>query len=141
MKKDILALLVPNSFLSDPEGNITVLFEYVQQNSELCMVLFDTTRTISLIKPMQEIGMGEVLQLFDASGESPVPVRIAANHLVMSLVMLIHWWLDNGKPYSSAEMGRFAAELIIRPAVKTIFGDAIPTSAAGFLSPGSPPEA
>ena len=138
MKKDILALLIPNSFLSSPETNSTVLFQYVQQNRELCRVLFDTTRTMSLVKPVQEIGMDDVLQLFEASNDSPIPVRIAANHLVMSLVMLIQWWLDNDMPYSPEEMGRFAAQLIIRPVTRAIFGDLIPTPGAEFPSPESP---
>jgi hypothetical protein len=99
-----------------------LIFKYVEQNCDLCRVLLDSTDTMSLLKPVQEIGLSDSTLMANASEQSSVPVEVAISHLMSSLVMLIRWWLDNNIPYPPERMGQIAAELIIRPVIEAMLG-------------------
>jgi AcrR family transcriptional regulator len=116
MKDEFQSLLAPYSMVSDPERTGTLLFEYVEQNSDLCRVLLNSTDIMSLLKPVQEIGLSEE-SLKNVSSQGVVPPELATAHLMSSLVMLIRWWLDHDMPYPAERMGQIAAELIIRPVI------------------------
>jgi AcrR family transcriptional regulator len=122
MKDEFQSLLVPYSMVSDPVETGALLFEYVEQNRDLCRVLLDSTDIMSLLKPVQEIGLNEQAFMFNVSDQSPVPGDIAVSHLMSSLVMLIRWWLDHNMPYTPRRMGQIAADLIIRPVVGAVQG-------------------
>ena len=123
MKDEFQSLLAPFSIVNNPEKTGKLLFEYVEQNCDLCRVLFNSTDTMSLLKPVQEIGLSESSSMFNISTQSSVPLDIAISHLMSSLVMLIRWWLDHGMPYPPERMGQFAAELVIRPVIVAVLGD------------------
>lgn len=123
MKDEFQSLLAPFSIVNNPEKTGKLLFEYVEQNSDLCRVLFNSTDTMSLLKPVQEIGLSESSSMFIISNQSSVPLDIAISHLMSSLVMLIRWWLDHDMPYPPERMGQFAAGLIIRPVIGAVLGD------------------
>jgi AcrR family transcriptional regulator len=115
MKDDFTRLLVPFSIVSDPEHTGTLIFEYVQANCDLCRVLLNSTDTMSLLRPMEAIGQQEMAPLLEPARDNLVPVDVAADHLMSSLVMLIRWWLEHDLPYPPERMGKIAAELIIKP--------------------------
>ncbi len=98
----------------------TLIFEYVRDNRDLCRVLLDSTNTMALLRPVQDIGLQEAEQMFGPSADRHVMVDLAVNHLMTSLVMLIRWWLDHGMPYTPEKMGEIVAELIIRPVIKAV---------------------
>ena len=123
MKDEFQSLLAPFSIVNNPEKTGKLLFEYVEQNCDLCRVLFNSTDTMSLLKPVQEIGLSESSSMFIISEQSSVPLDIAISHLMSSLVMLIRWWLDHDMPYPPERMGQFAAYLIIRPVIGAVLGD------------------
>jgi AcrR family transcriptional regulator len=123
MKDEFQSLLAPFSIVNNPEKTGKLLFEYVEQNCDLCRVLFNSTDTMSLLKPVQEIGLSESSSMFIISNQSSVPLDIAISHLMSSLVMLIRWWLDHDMPYPPERMGQFAAGLIIRPVIGAVLGD------------------
>jgi AcrR family transcriptional regulator len=122
MKDEFQTLLAPYSLVDDPEKTGTLLFEYVQENCDLCRVLLDSTDTISLLKPVQEIGRNESTLMVSVPASETVPLEVAVSHLMSSLVMLIRWWLDHDMPYSPERMGQIAAELIIRPVIRAVMG-------------------
>ncbi len=122
MKDEFISLLAPYSIVNHPEKTGSLLFEYVAQNGDLCRVLFNSTDTMSLLKPVQEIGLNETTSMFSATGQSSVPVDAAISHLMSSLVMLIRWWLDHDMPYSPERMGQIATGLIIRPVIEALLG-------------------
>ena len=122
MKDEFVSLLAPYSMVTDPEKTGTLLFEYVAKNGDLCRVLLNSTETMSLLKPVQEIGLNETPLMMNISEQSSVPVDAAISHLMSSLVMLIRWWLDHDMPYSPERMGQIAAELIIRPVIGAMQG-------------------
>jgi hypothetical protein len=99
-----------------------LLFEYVQENRDLCRVLLDSTDTMELLKPVQEIGRSDSTLRLNASLHGRVPLDAAVAHLMSSLVMLIRWWLDHDMPYPPERMGQIAAELIIRPVISSVIG-------------------
>jgi AcrR family transcriptional regulator len=123
MKDDFIRLLAPYSMIGDPDKTGTLIFEYVEKNLDLCRVLLNSTETMSLLKPVQEIGRSESTLIEHASQPKVVPVEVAISHLMSSLVMLIRWWLDHEMPYPPERMGRIAAELIIRPVLGAVLGD------------------
>jgi AcrR family transcriptional regulator len=125
MRDDFQELLAPPTMVSDPETTARLVFEYVKQNSNLCRVLFDSSDTMSLIRPVQAVGLQEVDSIFANTQGARVPVEIAINHLMSSLVMLLRWWLDNNLPYSPERMGQIAAELIIRPVIASMEGQVL----------------
>jgi len=128
MKEEFQGLLVPHSMVSNPEETGTLIFEYVYKNCELCKVLLYSTDTLTLLKPVIEIGLQETPQIFRIKKEESFPIEIAANHLMVSLVMLIRWWLDNDLPYTPEQMGKFAASLIIRPVIDAVKNPYFPKS-------------
>ena len=123
MKDEFVSLLAPYSMVTDPEKTGTLLFEYVAKNGDLCRVLLNSTETMSLLKPVQEIGLNETPLMMNISEQSSVPVDAAISHLMSSLVMLIRWWLDHDTPYPPERMGQIAAQLIIRPVIEAVLGE------------------
>ena len=122
MKDEFLERLVPYSMVEDPEQTGRLLFEYVEQNCDLCRVLLDSTDTMSLLKPVQEIGLSERALLVNEPAPGGLPAELVISHLMSSLVMLIRWWLDHNMPYPPERMGQIAAELIIRPVIGAMLG-------------------
>lgn len=122
MKDEFQNLLAPYSMVNDPEKTGTLLFDYVEQNCDLCRVLLDSTDTMSLLKPVYEIGMSDDTLRLNLSEQRSVPLEIAVTHLMSSLVMLLRWWLEHNMPYPPERMGQIAAELIIRPVIGAVLG-------------------
>ena len=120
MKEEFQVVFTPDLIVSEPEKMGKFLFEYVGENRDLCRVLLDSTNTMALLKPVQEMGLQEAELMFGPSADRQVMVDLAVNHLMTSLVLLIRWWLDHGMPYSPEKMGEIVAELIIRPVIKAV---------------------
>ncbi len=120
MKEEFQGLLVPHSIVSDPEKTGTLVFQYVVDHRDLCRVLLDSTDITTWLKPVRDIGLYEIRQIFGDSNERSIPIEVAAYHLMVSLIMLIRWWLDNDTPYSPHRMGEIAAILIIRPVIDAL---------------------
>jgi AcrR family transcriptional regulator len=120
MKEEFKLVLTPDLIVSEPEKMGALLFEYVRANRDLCRVLLDSTNTMALLRPLQEMSLQEAEQMFGPTGDRQVMMDLAVNHLMTSLVLLIRWWLDHDMPYPSEKMGEIAAELIIRPVIKSL---------------------
>ena len=73
MKDEFIGLLAPYSIVTDPVKTGTLVFEYVQANSDLCRVLLVSTDTMSLLKPVQQLGLANASLL--AAGSSGEGVR------------------------------------------------------------------
>jgi len=120
MKEEFQVVLTPDLIVSEPEKMGTLLFEYVCANRDLCRVLLDSTNTMALLRPVQEMGLQEAERMFGPTVDRQIMVDLAVNHLMTSLVMLIRWWLDHGMPYPPEKMGEIVAEIIIRPVIKSV---------------------
>jgi AcrR family transcriptional regulator len=122
MKEDLQVLMQPYTLAANPEETGRLIFQYVQDHCDLCKVLVNSTDTMSLIKPVQELGLQETEAMLGVNPQGSLPLDIVINHLMSSLVMLIRWWLDNDSPYTPEQMGKIAADLIIRPATSAALG-------------------
>jgi AcrR family transcriptional regulator len=112
---ELLHLLQPWQADDDPVAVGTLLFRYVQDHSQVCRVLLSSRGSTALMQQMIEAGTRNVLQQNTPLEGSPVPVEIAAHHLVAASISLIQWWLDHAMPYPPEHMGVIYHELIARP--------------------------
>lgn len=120
MKDEFIGLLQPHSTATDPERTGVLIFEYVYNNADLCRVLLNSTETMALLRPLQEMGMKENQELFDNVSADSIPPEVAIYHMMTSLMMMIRWWLENDMPYPPVRMGQIAAELIIKPVHRAV---------------------
>ena len=120
MREEFQVELTPDLILSQPEKMGALLFEYVRENRDLCRVLLDSTNTMALLRPLQEMGLQEAEMMFGPPAGLQMMVDLAVNHLMTSLVLLIRWWLDHDMPYTPEKMGEIVAELIIRPVLVAV---------------------
>ena len=120
---ELLRLLQPWQTNADPAALGTRLFRYVQEHSQVCQVLLSSRGSTALRQQMIETGTRNVLQHHTALEGSPVPVEIAAHHLVAASITLIQWWLDHEMPYPPERMGVIYHELIVRPTRTVTFKD------------------
>jgi len=57
--------------------------------------------------------VGGVYETFEAKPASRVPMEVAAQHLVGSLMRFLAWWLDNDRPYPPERMGEVYQDLLL----------------------------
>lgn len=112
---------------ADPYAVGTLLFQFVERQREVCHALLSSRGSATLRGRIVAAGTASVIAQNSARAGSPVPMEIAANHLVAASMDLIQWWLDHAMPYPAVEMGRIYHELIVRP-----------THAVAFAAPVQP---
>ena len=112
---ELMALLRPTVRGSDAAADGTLIFRYVGEHSEVCRVLLDSRGSAALVRRILEAGIHGVLEDNRPLSGSPVPVEVAAYHLVASSIALISWWLEQEMPYPPERMGIIYSELIVRP--------------------------
>jgi AcrR family transcriptional regulator len=109
----------PLQFFTDPNlqvdelPNTRVLFEHVQENSNLYRVLLFSNR--GLVQPLKEFAVQEFKAHYGTFFETDIPFEIITNHMISSIITLLRWWLDNDMCYSPEEMGDISNRLIIQP--------------------------
>jgi AcrR family transcriptional regulator len=121
--EELLGLL-PLSPEADPATVGTLIFQYVQQQSEVVRVLLSSRGSATLVQRIIEAGTESVLLQNSPRPGAVVPMEIAAYHLVTSSLSLIQWWLEHDMPYPPERMGTIYHELLVRP-----------TSAMAFTRP------
>ncbi|MFL7871013.1 MAG: TetR/AcrR family transcriptional regulator [Anaerolineales bacterium] len=109
----------PIEFFTDPNHHVDylpktcILFEHVQENSDLYRVLLFSNR--GLVQPLKDFAVQEFRANFGAFLETDIPFEIITNHLISSIITLLRWWLDNDMCYPPEEMGDITYRLIIQP--------------------------
>ena len=99
----------------------TLLFRYVEEHEAVIRVLLSSPGAASLVQHMLEAESQGILLDKQPLEGSEIPTEIAAYHVVSSTIVLIHWWLDHGKPYPPERMGIIYRELIINPTMTVAF--------------------
>lgn len=123
---ELLLLLQQPQAENDPAVAGTLLFQYVQSQSAVCRVLLSSRGSAVLLQRTIEMGTRNVLAQHAALDGSPVPMEIAAHHLVASAIALIQWWLDHDMPYPVERMGTIYHALIVRPTRAVAFSAQAP---------------
>ena len=88
-------------------GNI--LFQHVQENSDLYRVLSFSDR--GLVLPLKAFAIEEFKANYGAQLETDIPFDILVNHMISAMITLLRWWLGNDMCYSPDEMGEYALRL------------------------------
>jgi len=105
----------PTSSEADPRVTGRLVFAHAQQHGALYRVLLASQGSSDLLWRVREIGVQGVLDTYRERQDSPVPLEIAANHIIASFLALIDWWLKHDMPYPPERMGEIYAALIIEP--------------------------
>ena len=112
---DLLHLLAQPQLDGDPVLVGTLVFQYVQDHSELCRVFLSSRGSPALVRRMVETSTRIMLAEHLPLPGSVVPPEIAAHHLVTASIALIQWWLDHDLPLPPERMGIIYAALIAHP--------------------------
>lgn len=112
---DHLQGLLPLGPTTTPAHEGTVIFEHVGQSHHIYRILLQGEGTQRLLDQIQAAAVAQVMARFQSRPGSPVPLEIAATHLVDSIVALIRWWLRHDMPYPPQRMGQFYAMLVAEP--------------------------
>jgi AcrR family transcriptional regulator len=95
------------------EGKL--IFEYIQQEADLFRILLKSQSVArirkSVIKNIAVIFQDSCGFLQVANGH--IPTNIASNHMAVSLLALIEWWLEHKLSPSPVQMGKIYKALII----------------------------
>lgn len=118
---ELMNLLLPHTSTSSSTDVGTLIFKYVQEHEEVIRVLVSSRGSSALMRHVLESGTESILQKNRPQPDSPIPIEIAAYHIVSSSISLIQWWLEHGQPYSPEQMGVIYQELIARPTSKIAF--------------------
>lgn len=98
---------------ADDLPNSKILFEHVQENSDLYQVLLFSNR--GLVQPLKVFAVQEFKANYGTFLETNIPFDILTNHMISSMITLLRWWLNNDMCFSPEEMGKYAFRLIIQP--------------------------
>lgn len=99
--------------LFEQEGYL--LFEHVSKNQSLYRGILDShTFTRKLRNHIRNIVRKHLDGHAEEISSSPIPIEIAAQHMVSSLLGLIDWWLTEDAPYSLERMAMIYDRLIIQ---------------------------
>jgi AcrR family transcriptional regulator len=133
---ELNAILAPGN-MDKPEDDGLVIFEHVRENGRLYQVLVKGDGTQGILDRLQQQALLEAESRFRAQGltDGPdVPLRVAANQVVVGTMGLIKWWLAHAEPFPPERMGRIYAQLVIRPALALL--TSVPGSGQRFEGQG-----
>lgn len=100
--------------------NAVLIFEYVNQNSDLYTMLTTSKGFRNILHQVQERDAQILYAQFEKAGLMGDYFHLLANHTITSISDMVRWWLTNDKPYSTDEMGKLASELILQPVFSLI---------------------
>jgi AcrR family transcriptional regulator len=92
-----------------------LMFRFVQENQDVFKVILLSRGMRFCLAPIIEHAQGQAARLMSKISGKGIPVEIAANHVVTSMLSLMRWWLANDMAYSPEKMGAIAAQLIVQP--------------------------
>lgn len=98
-----------------PEENGLHLFQYVQQNHDLMLVVLGPQGCRTARALVFGVGQAKAQQLLAELNHSTMESPIIANHVTAATLALIEWWLVNEMPHPPAQMGAIFADLIVKP--------------------------
>ncbi len=116
----------------ETEGRL--IFEYIEQKSDLFRILFKSQSVTRVRKKV----VRDIAVIFQkscaplAGANSQVTVNIMSNHIAASLFSLIEWWLENNMVPPPAEMGKIYKSLIIDSTMGAV-------GSLSLIKPVSPP--
>ena len=104
----------------EAEGRL--IFEYIKQKSDLLRILLKSQSVARIRKSV----ISNISTMYQNSCTplrrpgSPIPIKIAGNHIATSLLALIEWWLENKMSPPPAQMGKIYKTLIIDATISAV---------------------
>lgn len=118
MLRDVLVELVdllgPLARVEPREAG-TQLFRHARQHADLYRLLLRRGGSGELLNEAVRVGVSGVYDSYETKPGSRVPLEVAAQHFIGSLMRLLAWWLDNDQPYPPQRMGEIYQDLILLP--------------------------
>lgn len=122
--KDELLLYVLESVLHDindltkpemsPYEQALVTFEYIKEHNRVYHVFISIPRNSELVQTVYESIEKDIRSNYVARDPDRIPIEIAVNHIVTSILELIRWWIVNDMKYPVEQMATIQAEMIVK---------------------------
>ncbi len=103
----------PDTSQLETEGRL--IFEYIQQKVDLFRILLKS-QSVARIRKSVVRNIATIFQNSCAPlqrSNNQIPVKIAGNHMAISLLALIEWWIENKLSPPPSQMGKIYKALII----------------------------
>jgi AcrR family transcriptional regulator len=114
--------LAQQSDMSALQTEGRLIFEYIEQNADLFRILLKS-QSVSRVRKKVVRNIAVIFQkscLPLARSRDPMIVAITSNHIAISLLALIEWWLENKMRPAPAQMGKIYKVLIIDATVNAV---------------------
>jgi len=112
---DHIETLAKQSETSALETEGRLIFEYIEQKADLFRILFKS-QSVTRVRKKVVRNIAVIFQkscLPLARSGNQVTIAITSNHIAISLLALIEWWLDNKMSPPASQMGKIYKALII----------------------------
>ncbi len=100
------------------------LFAYVREHEAIFRVVLLDDSARFVLHPLLERTRRRVETALQAMPERRLPRPVVANHLIISTLALMRWWLEFDFPHDAARMGQIFVDLIVRPVWWALAGGA-----------------
>lgn len=122
--KDELLMYVLESVLEDlnemmeadmtPYEQALVMYRYIEQHDRIYRVFVMLPRNSELLNRVYEAISTSIKNAYVARNESRIPMDVAVNHIVTSIIELIRWWISTDLELSVEQMATIQSELIVK---------------------------
>jgi AcrR family transcriptional regulator len=101
-----------SSSTTDATVKGAMIFRYAQEHEKIIRVLFDSR---TLRNELVTLSTQRLISKNSSHFRGEVPIEVVAQHLIISTLGLIEWWLENQMQYSPERMGAIYSALIATP--------------------------
>jgi len=122
--KDELLMYVLESVLEDlysmmdaemtPYEQAYIMYQYISENVRIYRVFVSLPRNSDLLQAVHSAISASTRQTYVARDEGRIPMDVAVNHIVTSIIELIRWWIDNNLELSVEQMATIQSELVVK---------------------------
>jgi len=122
--KDELLMYVLESVLEDlaemlepemsPYEQALIMFQYIQEHVRVYRVFVNLPHNSNLLKAVHQVISISIIETYEARDESRIPMDVAVNHIVTSIIELIRWWIHSELELSPEQMAVIQSELIVK---------------------------
>jgi len=115
-----------------PEGDLGMemtekgrqLFAYVRAHEAIFRVVLLDDSARFVLHPLLQRARQRVETALTPLPEGALPRPVVANHLIISTLALMRWWLEFDFPHDAVHMGQIFVDLIVRPVWWALTGEA-----------------
>lgn len=122
--KDELLMYVLESVLEDLNSMMDsdmsdyqqalVMYQYIEENHRIYQVFVTLPRNSELISKVHEVISDSVLAAYRPIDENKIPMEVAVNHIVTSIIELIRWWINHDMKLTAEQMATIQSELVVK---------------------------